>query len=56
MATPGWVHRALGRMLACYLRLVQRTNRLRVDPPDLYERLDAGCAVHLRACGMASIS
>ena len=40
MATPGWVHRALGRMLASYLKLVQRTNRLRVDPPDLYDRLD----------------
>jgi lysophospholipid acyltransferase (LPLAT)-like uncharacterized protein len=35
-----WVQATLGRMLAGYLRLVKRTNRFSVDPPDLYERLD----------------
>jgi lysophospholipid acyltransferase (LPLAT)-like uncharacterized protein len=30
---------ALGRMLAGYLRLVQRTNRFVVEPADIYERV-----------------
>ncbi|GGH11930.1 hypothetical protein GCM10007036_09340 [Alsobacter metallidurans] len=32
---------AVGRLLAGYLRLVKRTNRFTVDPPDLFARLDA---------------
>src|SRR4051794_31908526 len=36
-----WVQAQLGRLLAAYLRLVKRTNRFSVDPPDLFERLDA---------------
>ncbi|PSC04634.1 hypothetical protein SLNSH_12750 [Alsobacter soli] len=35
------VQTAVGRLLAGYLRLVGRTNRFDVDPPDLFERLDA---------------
>ncbi len=34
------VQALLGRLLAGYLRLVQRTNTLILDPPDLYEQLD----------------
>jgi lysophospholipid acyltransferase (LPLAT)-like uncharacterized protein len=34
-----WVQTALGRSLAAYLRLVGRTTRFRLDPPDLYDRL-----------------
>ncbi len=34
------VQTALGRMLAGYLRLVGRTSRLVLDPPDLFDRLD----------------
>jgi lysophospholipid acyltransferase (LPLAT)-like uncharacterized protein len=36
-----WVQAKLGRLLAGYLRFVKRTNRFSVDPPDLYDRLDA---------------
>lgn len=32
------VQEGLGRLLAGYLRLVQRTNRIIIDPPDIYER------------------
>ena len=35
-----WVHRALGFLIAEYLRLVWLTNRVSYDPPDLYERFE----------------
>ena len=31
---------SLGFLLAAYLRLVRRTNRLVLDPPDIYERMN----------------
>ncbi|MBV9078722.1 MAG: lysophospholipid acyltransferase family protein [Methylobacteriaceae bacterium] len=34
------VQRGLGRLFASYLRLVRRTNRFVLDPPDTYERLE----------------
>ncbi|MHB2167014.1 lysophospholipid acyltransferase family protein [Alsobacter sp. R-9] len=34
------VQAALGRMLAGYLRVVGRTSRVVLDPPDLFQRLD----------------
>lgn len=36
-ASPS-VRQGLGRLLAAYLRFIGRTNRLVVDPPDLFER------------------
>jgi lysophospholipid acyltransferase (LPLAT)-like uncharacterized protein len=37
-----WAHRALGFLIAEYLRLVWLTNRVTYDPPDLYERFEPG--------------
>jgi hypothetical protein len=41
LGRSGFVQRLLGRLLGAYLKLVGRTNRFALDPPDLYERLDA---------------
>ena len=49
------VQSAIGRMLAGYLRFVGKTNRFSVDPPDLYERLDAQDPSSARS-GTGSIS
>ena len=40
---------ALGFGLASYLRLVRRTTRFMLDPPDLYDRRGQGQALHRRA-------
>ena len=32
-----WVQRAVGRLAAAFLRLVWRTNRFSLDPPDVYD-------------------
>ncbi|MCP8939218.1 lysophospholipid acyltransferase family protein [Alsobacter sp. SYSU M60028] len=40
MRTPRWALRALGRGFAAYLRLVRRTSRMTLDPPDLFDRLE----------------
>ena len=36
----GWLQRAVGFLAAEYLRLVWRTNRFAIDPPDVYERVE----------------
>ena len=38
MRTPRWALKALGRGFAAYLRLVRRTSRMTLDPPDLFDR------------------
>ncbi|WP_436642894.1 lysophospholipid acyltransferase family protein [Microbaculum sp. FT89] len=35
-----WVQVFLGALIAAYLRLVYRTSRVTIDPPDIYERID----------------
>jgi lysophospholipid acyltransferase (LPLAT)-like uncharacterized protein len=37
-----WAHRALGFLIAEYLRLVWLTNRVTYDPPDLYVKFEPG--------------
>ena len=40
----------LGRMLAGYLRLVQRTNRITFEPADIYDQINAyaaGAPIHM---------
>ncbi len=41
LTRTGWFQRAAGFAAAEFLRLVWRTNRFKLDPPDLYERAEA---------------
>lgn len=41
LGRTGAVQEALGGALAGYLKLVRATNRFALDPPELYQRLDA---------------
>jgi len=42
-----WVQVFLGALIAAYLRLVYATSRVTIEPPDIYDRIDANLPVIL---------